>query len=173
MIEILNRINQNQISRRQRSNSWREEAGQQEVNKVTRTQCSLKNKKRSSRSRVKRRTTPCWVTTSTRTTLILPQSKTTSRRSSTTLTSRGSRRQLAISEAPSRSWIATRLLSLRNSNRNAASRLIKWLFSISSSNLLPPVLFSSHTIKSSSRNRIRKGGNYSMIRTPMVVKTMK
>ena len=169
MIEILNRINQNQISRRQRSNSWREEAGQQEVNKVTRTQCSLKNKKRSSRSRVKRRTTRCWVMMSTRTTLTLQQSKTTSRRSSTTLTSHGSRRWLATREAQLKSWIATRSLSLRSLSRSAASRLIKlwpWLNNLSQ-------LYNSHTIKSSSRNRIRKGGSYSMILTPMAVKMMR
>ena len=171
MIEILNRINQNLISRQPRSNSWLVVVGQQEVSRVTRTQCWPRNKKLSSRRRVQRRTTRCWVMMSIRTTLTLQQSKTTSRRSSTTLTSHGSRRWLATREALLKSWIATRSLSLRNLSRSAASRLIKlwrWL-----NNLSLTMLYNNHTIKSSNRNRIRKGGSYLMTRTPMAVRMMR
>jgi hypothetical protein len=63
-----------------------------------------------------------------------------------------------------RSSTATRSRSLRNLNRNAASRLIRSLIN----NLL---LCSS--IKSSNRNIIRRGGSCLMIRIQMAVRMMR
>ena len=64
-----------------------------------------------------------------------------------------------------RSSTATRSRSLRNSNRNAASRLIRW----SINNLL----LCSSSIKSNNRNIIRRGGSYLMIRILMAVRMMR
>jgi hypothetical protein len=63
-----------------------------------------------------------------------------------------------------RSSTATRSRSLRNLNRNAASRLIR--------SLINNLLLCSSSIKSNNRNIIRREGSYLMIRIQMAVRRM-